>query len=199
MHQGMRTPDRGRGPVRAVSSISVFSALVVVGTVASAEPWLRASSSVSETAITVVLRNNSSSHLHALDPKRWGLNNYVKVGTEVRPLWAAHDPGSSSEERPDLDGVMAYIEWARIELGPDGLAPGASVSVNIPRPGSLHGQVDVVVLARKRGSDWLTLRETVATQTVVSGDGWRVLAGAGLLVAGLIFARWTRRPRLSRQ
>jgi len=199
MYQTRRKAGSGPGPAWVLSCVLAFGLQIGTGTVASAEPWLQASSSVSGATITVVLRNDSPAYLHTLDPNRWVLNNYVKVGTEVRPLWPGHDSRSSSEERPDLDGVMASVKWARIELGPDGLAPGTSVIVDIPRPAGLRGQVDVVVLARKRGSEWLTLRETVTTQILVPGDGWRLLAWAGFLGASLLFARRPLRPGFSQR
>lgn len=157
-------------------------------------PWLALSVTTHEETLIVTLQNRSTSYLHGIEPGRWGLNNYLKVGTEVRPLSAGRLGPTYTEGRPDLDGAMSAVAWALIEVGPDGIAPGARVSLTIPRPLTRRGQVDLVVLARKKGDKWITLRETVATEVLIPGDTGRALAWLGILLASLFFARRPRRP-----
>lgn len=175
-----------------VARTLAISAMIAAGSeTAAAEAWLRATASIEADSITVTLTNDSSRPLHGLDNNRWGRNNFVKVGLGVRPLGTPPGP-PLLESRPDLDGQMVRVKWTKIDVGPDGLPPGAATTVRLPYAALTRGHVDLVVLGRKQGHDWLTLREPLLTQLWIEGDAWRTLAGGFTLAVGWFC---TRRPK----
>ncbi|HUG54746.1 MAG TPA: hypothetical protein VMR21_14150 [Vicinamibacteria bacterium] len=164
-------------------------------------------------SVRLRLTNLSGRALHPLEGS-WGYANYVKVGFEAAPFPRLLGEGRWSEERPDLDFGMARVRWApldrllaeRAASNAPGAArsadfePGVPVEVDVPfPPPSERGHVELVVLAR-RGSQWLTYRQTVGTRVLLPGDA-RAAAFRALLVLvmGLLAYRGHRRNAVARE
>jgi 4-amino-4-deoxy-L-arabinose transferase-like glycosyltransferase len=169
------------------------------------ERWL-AVEVVSQQSDSVRLRltNLSDRPLHPLGAKSWGFANYIKVGFEAAPFPRVLRDGRWTDERPDLDFGLDAVAWAPLDAltaepakGPlpsRDLDPGTTVEVDVAfPPPSVRGNVELVVLAR-RGTQWLTYRQTVGTRLLLPGDA-RAGALRALLLAmiGLLAYRGQRR------
>lgn len=143
-------------------------------------------------SVRVTVRNQSKRPLHGIDPRRWGLANYIKVGFDVVPLGRASGEGLWLDQRPDLDGASSSIAWAKIDdqIGHD-LDPGESSQIDLELPADPgRGHLELVVLSRL-GTSWLLYRRTLSTRVLVPDDALPMLVFS--LVFLLAARSWVRR------
>jgi len=191
-----------------------MAVLAVCGWAANAlsapERWL-AVEVVSRQGDSVRLRltNLSNRSLHPLGGRSWGSANLVKVGFEAAPFPRVLKEGRWDDTRPDLDFGLANVTWVPLdalvtdaarsgrgkeELRSRDLDQETPVELDVPfPPASARGHVELVVVAR-RGTQWLTYRQTVATRLFLPGDAWAAALRALLVAAmGALAYRGQRR------
>ncbi len=174
-------------------------ALIALAAAAPAPPerWLDVPSvEVRSRSVRITVRNGAKRPLHVIDPRRWGLANYIKVGFDVVPLEEGVAGSRWSDQRPDLDGASASIVWASIgdQIGRD-LNPGQSAQIDLELPEDPgRGHLELVVLARL-GTSWLLYRRTLSTRVFLRGDALPLLiSGLVCLVAVRAWMRRRQRP-----
>lgn len=158
-------------------------------------------------SVRLRLTNLSNRSLHPLPAKAWGSANLIKVGFEAAPFPRILKEGRWADARPDLDGGFYKVTWAPLDalvaeaarsrvLSSRDLDPETPVEVDVPLPPpAARGHLELVVLAR-RGTEWLTYRQTVGTRLFLPGDAWAGTLRALLVaVIGGLAYRGQRRSR----
>ena len=165
-------------------------------------------------SVRLRLTNLSNRALHPLPARAWGSGNLIKVGFEAAPFPRLLEEGRWSDARPDLDGGFSGVSWAPLDAlvaeaarsspqtgAPSSrdLDPETPVDVDVPLPPpTARGHLELVVLAR-RGTEWLTYRQRVATRLFLPGDAWAGTVRALLVavIGGLAYRRQRRSPEPS--